>query len=76
MAADGGNPPLSTTTTVALTVTDINDNPPIFNNSNYSFAVAENDPAGSYVGTLLVSDSDDQAAANISFRLEGPHSER
>lgn len=76
MVEDSGSPPLSASTTVSLTVTDVNDNPPIFDSSNYSFAVTENEPAGSYLGTLMVSDSDEQAAANLSFRLEGLYSDR
>ena len=73
---DAGEPPLSASATVALSVTDINDNPPVLDQPSYCFAVAENEPAGSHVGDLTVSDSDEHAAANISFSLEGPHRDR
>ena len=40
-ATDGGKPPLSNQATVNVTVTDINDNPPIFIQNSYSALVNE-----------------------------------
>ncbi|XP_051876088.1 cadherin-related family member 2-like isoform X2 [Pristis pectinata] len=40
-AKDGGNPALSSTVQVAITVEDVNDNGPVFNQSTYFVAVPE-----------------------------------
>lgn len=46
MAQDNGTPPLSSTATVLVTIHDVNDNEPIFDQSFYNVSVAENDPRG------------------------------
>lgn len=46
MARDNGVPPLSSTATVLVTIHDINDNEPIFDQSFYNATIAENDPKG------------------------------
>ncbi|EDW45429.1 GM16649 [Drosophila sechellia] len=43
---DGGVPPLSSTATVLVTIHDVNDNEPIFDQSFYNVSVAENEPVG------------------------------
>ncbi|XP_054572964.1 cadherin-related family member 2 [Eptesicus fuscus] len=69
--ADCGVPVLSTEVNVTITVEDINDNLPIFNQSNYIFPVKERDP-GVLVGVVLAWDADQTEANNrISFSLSG-----
>ncbi|XP_076795110.1 cadherin-related family member 2 isoform X2 [Arvicanthis niloticus] len=69
--ADCGEPSLSTDVNVTITVEDINDNLPIFNQSSYKFFVRERDP-GARVGTVKALDADQTAANNrISFSLSG-----
>lgn len=46
IAKDNGNPPLSSTSTVLVTIHDVNDNEPIFDQSFYNATVGENDPKG------------------------------
>ncbi|OBS65461.1 hypothetical protein A6R68_05980 [Neotoma lepida] len=68
---DCGEPPLSTDVNVTITVEDINDNLPIFNQSSYEFSVMERDP-GEFVGTVKAWDADQTEANNrISFSLSG-----
>ncbi|XP_055588867.1 protein dachsous-like [Uranotaenia lowii] len=46
VAKDNGFPPLSSTGTVLVTIHDVNDNEPIFDQSFYNVSVAENEPKG------------------------------
>uniref|UniRef100_A0A1A9WW14 Cadherin domain-containing protein n=1 Tax=Glossina brevipalpis TaxID=37001 RepID=A0A1A9WW14_9MUSC len=46
IAYDNGHPPLSSTATVLITIHDVNDNEPIFDNSFYNITVVENEPIG------------------------------
>ncbi|XP_048190344.1 cadherin-related family member 2 [Perognathus longimembris pacificus] len=69
--SDCGVPPLSTDVNITITVEDINDNQPIFNQSSYQFLVREQDP-GVWVGTVEAWDADQTEANNrISFSLSG-----
>lgn len=45
-------------TTVVITITDINDNQPVFSNQTYWFAIAENSDVGAIVGQLKATDAD------------------
>ena len=76
VATDGGSPSLSSSTLLTVTVTDINDNPPTFTNSTYTFTLTESAVVGSVVGTVEVEDSDEGQGANITFSLSGSNSER
>ncbi|XP_029464038.1 cadherin-5 isoform X2 [Rhinatrema bivittatum] len=55
---------LTSTATVIITVTDINDNLPTFTKSQYDFDVAENARVGSEVGRLKVEDVDEPEQNN------------
>ncbi|XP_017524056.1 cadherin-related family member 2 [Manis javanica] len=69
--ADCGVPVLSTEVNVTITVEDVNDNLPVFNQSIYSFLVKERDP-GVLVGVVEAWDADQTEANNrISFSLSG-----
>uniref|UniRef100_UPI00398E7DD0 protocadherin Fat 1-like n=1 Tax=Pristiophorus japonicus TaxID=55135 RepID=UPI00398E7DD0 len=57
-AIDNGVPPLFSDTTVILRVLDVNDNPPMFFQFNYSVVIQENEAIGSSVLQLLVIDRD------------------
>ena len=55
---DMGEPPLSQTVDFTVMILDINDNSPVFQPSSYNFALEENLPMSTRVGTVLASDSD------------------
>ncbi|XP_069025546.1 protocadherin Fat 2 [Embiotoca jacksoni] len=57
-AADEGSPPLSSAVLVAITVADVNDNPPVFSQVNHSLLLQEGEALGSSVLQLLVTDAD------------------
>uniref|UniRef100_A0AAY4AYK1 FAT atypical cadherin 1 n=1 Tax=Denticeps clupeoides TaxID=299321 RepID=A0AAY4AYK1_9TELE len=58
LASDGGNPPRSSSAKIHIDVLDVNDNPPVFCQTNYSLVIQENLPIGSSVLQLSASDSD------------------
>ncbi|KAF3838367.1 hypothetical protein F7725_010135 [Dissostichus mawsoni] len=57
-ATDEGSPPLSSSKTVQLSVADINDNPPVFEEQCYSSYVTENNKPGSTLCSVTARDPD------------------
>ncbi|MED6290165.1 hypothetical protein CHARACLAT_010303 [Characodon lateralis] len=57
-ARDGGSPPLSSLTTVQVQISDVNDNAPVFHQSEYRATVSEDTIPGSTVLTFEAFDSD------------------
>ncbi|XP_048851790.1 protocadherin Fat 1a isoform X3 [Brienomyrus brachyistius] len=57
-ATDNGQPPRSSSTSINIDVSDVNDNAPVFSQANYSAIIQENQPMGSSVLQLSVSDRD------------------
>lgn len=66
---DRGVPQRSDVAMVTFQVTDVNDNPPVFNGSRYSFDVLENVTIGTFVFQVQASDSDLGNNAKISYTL-------
>lgn len=64
-AQDGGGQ--SSTVRVYFNVLDVNDNPPIFNNTVYSTSVSESLTPGSSIVTVGTSDADDGTLINCNF---------
>ncbi|XP_013907791.1 PREDICTED: cadherin-24-like, partial [Thamnophis sirtalis] len=63
---------LSGSTTVTVTLSDVNDNPPRFPQSSYQFSVVETAPPGSAVGRLRAHDPDEGENALLAYSiLEG-----
>ncbi|TRY88066.1 hypothetical protein DNTS_000045, partial [Danionella cerebrum] len=58
LASDNGSPARSSSATINIDVSDINDNPPLFSQTNYSIIIQENQPEGTSVLQLSVSDRD------------------
>uniref|UniRef100_A0A8C4H6B6 FAT atypical cadherin 2 n=1 Tax=Dicentrarchus labrax TaxID=13489 RepID=A0A8C4H6B6_DICLA len=57
-AADEGDPPLSSAVLITITVTDVNDNPPVFSQINHSLLLQEGESVGSSILQLVVTDKD------------------
>uniref|UniRef100_UPI0014452F3F protocadherin gamma-A11-like n=1 Tax=Epinephelus lanceolatus TaxID=310571 RepID=UPI0014452F3F len=57
-ASDEGSPPLSSSKSVELSVADINDNPPVFEEQSYSAYVSENNKPGSTLCSVSARDPD------------------
>lgn len=64
---------LSSTATLTVTVTDANDNRPIFEHESYSFTVSETAPSGQLIGTITAKDLDSGrfGSNGIRYSLSG-----
>ncbi|XP_077559071.1 dachsous cadherin-related 1 [Haemaphysalis longicornis] len=71
LATDGGEPPLSASATLLVTISDVNDNEPIFDQSFYNITVAEDEPVGKCVLRVSATDPDCGVNALVNFTLGG-----
>ncbi|KAG5892988.1 hypothetical protein JTB14_031839 [Gonioctena quinquepunctata] len=68
-AEDLGFKPRSTTAMLTITVTDINDNSPVFNQSSYDAYLSENLPPNSFVYQVAATDLDSPKNAIIEYSI-------
>ncbi|XP_020860890.1 protocadherin beta-2-like [Phascolarctos cinereus] len=71
-AVDGGAPPRSGTAQVRVLIVDINDNAPVFTQSQYEAQIPEDSSIGSKVVTVSATDLDTGNNADISYMLLYP----
>uniref|UniRef100_A0A8C2U2H3 Protocadherin 11 X-linked n=1 Tax=Coturnix japonica TaxID=93934 RepID=A0A8C2U2H3_COTJA len=64
---DGGSPPRSSTAILQVTVTDVNDNRPVFKENDIEVSIPENAPVGTSVSQLHATDADLGSNAQIHF---------
>uniref|UniRef100_A0A672SQQ2 Protocadherin gamma-C5-like n=1 Tax=Sinocyclocheilus grahami TaxID=75366 RepID=A0A672SQQ2_SINGR len=69
-ASDSGSPALSSSTTLLLKVSDINDNAPVFDRGSYSTHLLENNEPGLSVCSITARDLDWNQNARVSYFLE------
>ena len=72
-ATDKGEPPMSASTRVLVKIGDVNDEIPQFSQDSYSFAVYENEPAGTEVGVVNAIDLDSDPYNQFEFSLVPSH---
>ncbi|XP_032052721.1 protocadherin beta-15-like [Aythya fuligula] len=72
-AADAGSPPLTTTQTFTVDISDVNDNAPVFNQTSYTMYVPENNIPGVLVGAVSAADSDAGPNAKVTYSLRPVH---
>uniref|UniRef100_A0A4W4H0P7 Cadherin domain-containing protein n=1 Tax=Electrophorus electricus TaxID=8005 RepID=A0A4W4H0P7_ELEEL len=68
-ATDGGSPPLSSSKTIHLMVSDVNDNPPIFEQKSYSAYVMENNKPGTSTCSVSARDPDWRQNGTVHYFL-------
>uniref|UniRef100_UPI0037E90B7B protocadherin gamma-A11-like n=1 Tax=Semicossyphus pulcher TaxID=241346 RepID=UPI0037E90B7B len=68
-ATDEGSPPLSSSKTVQLSVADINDNSPVFEEQSYSAYVSENNKPGSTLCSVTARDPDWRQNGTVIYSL-------
>lgn len=69
-ATDLGTPRKSSTITATVTLTDVNDMTPRFNQDVYSLTVPENSIIGTSIGTISATDSDLGNNAIVTYRIK------
>ena len=70
-ATDKGSPSMNSTADLIITVVDINDSPPMFNQTLYTVTISENIPEGSTVLAVVAEDGDVAHTRDITYSLEG-----
>ncbi|XP_071426414.1 protocadherin beta-15-like [Pithys albifrons albifrons] len=68
-AADAGSPPLTTTQTFTVDISDVNDNAPVFNQTSYVMYVRENNVPTVLVGAVSAADADVGLNAKVTYSL-------
>uniref|UniRef100_H3ABH6 Cadherin domain-containing protein n=1 Tax=Latimeria chalumnae TaxID=7897 RepID=H3ABH6_LATCH len=68
-ARDKGVPPLTASKSVLLKISDINDNPPVFNQTSYTAYVNENNPPGSFICSVKATDLDWNQNARLTYSI-------
>ncbi|KAJ7329614.1 hypothetical protein JRQ81_015788, partial [Phrynocephalus forsythii] len=68
-AVDRGSPPLKASVEIQVTVLDINDNPPVFEQDEFDIYVEENSPVGSIVARISAVDPDEGTNAQIMYQI-------
>ncbi|XP_044220334.1 protocadherin gamma-C5-like isoform X1 [Thunnus albacares] len=68
-ATDSGSPPLSSKKIIPVSITDVNDNPPLFSHSSYNVYLKENGAPGSILYSVSASDLDFGENAKISYSI-------
>uniref|UniRef100_A0A8C2ZEA1 Cadherin domain-containing protein n=1 Tax=Cyclopterus lumpus TaxID=8103 RepID=A0A8C2ZEA1_CYCLU len=71
VATDKGEPPLSSTMDVTMTVLDVNDNTPSFSQNIYDIEIEENTLTGIDVIQVFASDADEGTNGHIRFSISG-----
>ncbi|KAL1139414.1 hypothetical protein AAG570_006398 [Ranatra chinensis] len=75
-ALDGGNPPLRGSMTVNITIQDVNDNQPVFNQSRYFASVPENATVGTSVLRVFATDTDSGENGQVEYSINRRQSDR
>ncbi|CAF94623.1 unnamed protein product, partial [Tetraodon nigroviridis] len=69
IATDSGSPPLSSRKIIPVSITDVNDNPPVFTQASYNVYLKENGLPGSILYSVSASDLDFGENAKISYSI-------
>ena len=75
-AEDKGRPPLSSNLTLNLEVQDVNDNPPVFEKSEYAVSVLESLPANTEFLQVTAHDEDTGNNARLTYTIKEKQFER
>lgn len=68
-AQDNGVPPRQGVTSITFYITDINDNPPMFDASFHHFSIYENVAIGARVGKVIAQDNDQGVNSELRYAI-------
>ncbi|XP_053180438.1 protocadherin gamma-C5-like [Scomber japonicus] len=68
-ATDSGSPPLSSKKIIPVSISDVNDNPPVFTQPSYNVYLKENGVPGSILYSVSASDLDFGENAKLSYSI-------
>uniref|UniRef100_A0A3Q3EB64 Cadherin domain-containing protein n=1 Tax=Labrus bergylta TaxID=56723 RepID=A0A3Q3EB64_9LABR len=68
-AVDGGEPQMTGTMQILITVLDVNDNAPVFTQPIYKASIQENAPVGTTVVTVTATDADHGSNGRITYSI-------
>ncbi|KAE8614299.1 hypothetical protein XENTR_v10008098, partial [Xenopus tropicalis] len=68
-ATDLGSPPLRTTLSIILNISDVNDNPPAFSQLHFNAFIKENNDPGSFLCTVSAVDPDDGLNSVLTYSI-------
>ncbi len=74
LVADSGIPAKTSTAQVVINILDANDNTPTFQEDSYNFYISENLPAGTQVGYVHATDSDQRDNTQLRYSVVGSSS--
>ncbi|XP_026678383.1 protein dachsous-like [Diaphorina citri] len=75
-ALDGGSPPLRGSMIVNVTIQDVNDNQPIFNQSRYFATVPENATVGTSIFQVFATDADAGSNGEVEYSINRRQSDK
>ena len=70
-AVDKGNPAKSATAPVKVIIEDVNDNAPVFNQSNYNLVVSEGTVVRGRAGAVYATDKDSGPRGRLAYTIKG-----
>ncbi|XP_040200847.1 protocadherin gamma-C5-like isoform X25 [Rana temporaria] len=73
IASDQGSPSLSSQTTIIITISDVNDNPPAFLQTVYNAFISENNEPGRLLCTVSAGDPDEGDNAKLIYSIAESH---
>uniref|UniRef100_A0A8C6VMM5 Cadherin domain-containing protein n=1 Tax=Naja naja TaxID=35670 RepID=A0A8C6VMM5_NAJNA len=68
-ATDQGSPRLTSVTVISILLSDVNDNPPIFERGFYDLHLRENNIPGLLIGSVYAVDMDTEENAKVTYSL-------
>ncbi|XP_070604698.1 protocadherin beta-16-like [Erythrolamprus reginae] len=68
-AIDWGSPRLTSTRLINIQLSDVNDNPPLFEKSSYDMKIQENNSPGFLIGSVRALDLDTNLNAKLTYSL-------
>ncbi|XP_041357714.1 protocadherin-7-like [Gigantopelta aegis] len=70
IAVDKGKPQRNDSTTVIITINDVNDVTPVFYKQEFTFSIPENQPAGTTFGSVVAFDLDLRDGGELKYYIE------